>query len=243
MEKHGADRTAAEGELFIGVAAAIIDIKFCGVPVGSGGILQHFLEVIGVIIIKKSPANQQTGMVINDHDAVYPPAAAVFCYVRQVTGICLPHPAKGIFLKSFPVSYVRVARRYEVMLFDKPLDRTDAYCCREEILRHKMPVDLGGIECRECFLKAEYLLYGGVRKRLGGTLVRLFLRHEGFDTAILVKGPPFADRFGNVLEDRAVRQGERFFGDALVISFHEQQINRNLKRTGFSGPICWYPYP
>ncbi len=81
MEKHGADRTAAEGELFIGVAAAIIDIKFCGVPVGSGGILQHFLEVIGVIIIKKSPANQQTGMVINDHDAVYPPAAAVFCYV------------------------------------------------------------------------------------------------------------------------------------------------------------------
>ena len=41
---------------------------------------------------------------------------------------------------------------------------------------------------------------------------------EGIDAAVLVEGHPFAECLGTVLEYRAVRQGERFFGDALVVS-------------------------
>ena len=71
---------------------------------------QNFLEVESVIVIKKAAAYQEAGVVINDHDTVDPPALPVFGDIGEVTGICLPHFSKGVFLKSFPVPHRGISR-------------------------------------------------------------------------------------------------------------------------------------
>ncbi|KAI4450499.1 hypothetical protein C823_005036 [Eubacterium plexicaudatum ASF492] len=54
-------------------------------------------------------------MVIDDQDAVDPPALAVFCDIWKVTGISLPHFPKGVLFKSLPVPHVRVTCRFQVI--------------------------------------------------------------------------------------------------------------------------------
>ena len=89
---------------------------------GGHGILEHLLEVIGIVVIEEPAAHQEAGVVINDHDAVDPPALAVLRDIRQVTSISLPHFAKGIFFKSLSVPHVQVPGRFEVMVPDEALD-------------------------------------------------------------------------------------------------------------------------
>ena len=98
MHRHGfsyvkADGAADEGKLLIGVAAAIVDIKFCRDPVGGHGVLEHLLEVIGIVAVEEPAAHQETGVVINDHDAVDPPALAVLRDIRKIARIGQAMPA------------------------------------------------------------------------------------------------------------------------------------------------------
>lgn len=97
------------------------------------------------------------------------------------------------------------------------LDGADADRGGDESRLHKMPVDLGGVEPRECLLEAVDLFDGRVGQHPCGALVGAFLRHEGVDAAVLVEGHPFAECPGAVPEDGAVRQGEGVFGNPLVI--------------------------
>ena len=217
MQEHGPDRTADEGKLLTHVAAAVIDIKFCGDPMGSYCGFQDFLEVVSVIVIKKPAAHQEPRVVVNDHDAVDPPALPVFGDIGKVTGICLPHLPESIFLEGFPVLHGRVARRFQVMFFYETLDGADADRGRDKGLFHKMPVDLGGIEAWECLLQPVDLFDGGIRQHTCGALVGTFLRHERVNAAILVERDPFAERFGAIAEYRAVRQGQGIFSDPPVI--------------------------
>ena len=76
---------------------------------GCHSVLQHLLEVIGIIVIEEAAAHQKTGMVINNHDAVDSPALAILRDIRQVTGIGLPHLPKGVFFKRLSVPHTRVA--------------------------------------------------------------------------------------------------------------------------------------
>ena len=156
-------------------------------------------------------------MVINDHDAVYPPALAVLRDIRQVTGIGLPHLPEGVLLKRFPVPHVRVPGRFEVMVPDEALDGADADYGGDEGRLHKVSMDLGGVEPREGLLEAVDLLNGRIRERPRGALVGTFLWHERIDAAVLVEGHPFAEGLGAVLEHGTVRQGEGLLGDPLVI--------------------------
>lgn len=76
---------------------------------GGHSVLQYLLEVIGIVVIEEPAAYQETGMVINDHDAVDPPALAVLCDIRQVTGIRLPHLAESVLFKpKIPTNYTQV---------------------------------------------------------------------------------------------------------------------------------------
>ena len=185
---------------------------------GCHSVLQHLLEVIGIIVIEEAAAHQKTGMVINDHDAVYPPALAIFRDIRQVTGIGLPHLPKGVFFKCLPVPHAGVACRFQVMFLDEALDGADADCGRDEGFFNEVPVDLCRVQPWEGLLEAVDLLNGRVWENPGGALIGTLLRQEGVDAAVLVEGHPFAEGLWAVLEYRAVRQGERFFGDTLVVS-------------------------
>ena len=104
----------------------IVDIELRRDPMGCHGVLEHFLEVIGIIVIEEAAAHQETGMVINDHDAVDSPALAALRDIRQVTGIGLPHLPQGVLFKGLPVPHVRVACRFQVMFLHETLDGADA---------------------------------------------------------------------------------------------------------------------
>ena len=78
-------------------------------------------------------------------------------------------------------------------------------------------MDLGGVQPGKGLLEAVDFLNGGVGQRPGGALVGTLLWHEGVDAAVLVEGHPFAKGLRAVLEYGAIRQGERFFGDTLVV--------------------------
>ena len=129
---------------------------------GGHGILEHLLEVIGIVVIEEPAAHQEAGVVINDHDAVDPPALAVLRDIRQVTSISLPHLPEGVLLKRFPVPHVRVPGRFEVMVPDEALDGADADHGRDECRLHKVLMDLGGVQPRERLLEAADLLDGCV---------------------------------------------------------------------------------
>ena len=184
---------------------------------GCHGILEHLLEVIGIIVIEEAAAHQKTGMVINNHNAVDSPALAVLRDIRQVTGIGLPHLPKGVFFKCLPVPHAGVACRFQVMFLDEALDGADADCGRDEGFFNEVPVDLCRVQPWEGFLEAVDLFDGRVREHPGGALIGAFLGHEGVDAAVLVEGHPFAEGLGAVLERGAVRQGEGLFRDSLVI--------------------------
>ena len=104
------------------------------------------------------------------------------------------------------------------MFLHEALDGADADCGRDEGFFNEVPVDLGRVQPWEGFLEAVDLLDGRVREHPGGALIGTLLRHEGVDAAVLVEGHPFAEGLWAIVEYRAVRQGERFFGDTLVVS-------------------------
>ncbi len=60
MQEHRPDRAADEGELLIGVTAAVINIKLRRDPVGSHCGFEDFLEVAGVVVIKEPAAHQES---------------------------------------------------------------------------------------------------------------------------------------------------------------------------------------
>ena len=218
MQEHCSDRAADQGELLIGVAAPVIHVKFHWDPVGRHRLFEHFLEVVSIIIVKEPAAYQEAGMIVNDHDAVNAPAFSVFCDVRQVACVRLPHFPECIFLKSLPVFHVGIPGGFQVMVPDKTLDRADIDCGGDERILYKLFVDLGGVEPRECLLQAVDLLDGSVRQHPGGTFVRTLLWHQRVNPACLVEGDPFADGLWVVLEGGAVRQGQWLLCDPPVIS-------------------------
>lgn len=146
---------------------------------GSDRLFEDFLEVVAIIIVEQASAHKEAGMVINDHDAAAPSALAVLSDIREITGICLPHLSERILFKSFSVTHVWIACGFEVMLFYKTLDSTDADGCRDEGFFDEAPVDLRGIQAGKGFLDPEDLLDSRIRQYTGGAFVRTLLRHEG----------------------------------------------------------------
>ena len=157
-------------------------------------------------------------MVVNDHDAVNAPAFSVFRDVRQVACVRLPHFPECIFLKSLPVFHVGIPGGFQVMVPDKTLDCADIDCGGDKRILHKLFVNLGSVEPRECLLKAVDLLDGSVRQHPGGSFIRTLLWHQRVNPACLVEGYPFADGLWVVLEGGAVRKCQGFFRDPPVIS-------------------------
>lgn len=61
------------------------------------------------------------------------------------------------------------------MVLHEALDGTDADRGGDECCFHKMPMDLGGVQPRECLFEAIDLLNGRIREHPGGALVGTFL--------------------------------------------------------------------
>ena len=67
----------------------IVHVKLGRDAMGSHSLLEHLLEVIGIVIIEEAAAHQEPGVVVDDHDAVDPPALAVLGDIRKVARIAL----------------------------------------------------------------------------------------------------------------------------------------------------------
>ena len=164
VEQDGADGAADQGKLLADVTTAIVNIQFCRDSIGGHGVPEYFLEVVSIVVVEKSAAHQETGVVINNHDTVDPPALSVFGDMRQVTGVSLPHLSKGILLECLPVPHVRVTCRFQVMFFDKALDGADADGGGNESIFHKVVVDLGGVKLWEPLFEMVDFTDGGIGK-------------------------------------------------------------------------------
>ena len=79
---------------------------------GGHGVPQYLLEVIGIIVIEEPASHQEAGVVIDDHDAVDPPALAILGDIRKIACVSLPHLPKSIFFKCLPVPHVWVPGRF-----------------------------------------------------------------------------------------------------------------------------------
>ena len=73
MDQDNAKGDTDHGKLFIGIRRTVIDQQLVGQAISGNGILEDFLEVVGIVVIKETAADQKSGMVIDDHDAVNAP--------------------------------------------------------------------------------------------------------------------------------------------------------------------------
>ena len=90
MERDGSQRTTDQGKPLIGVGSPVIHIELHRDTIGGNGGLEYLLEVVRGIVIEKPTSNQESGMVIYDHDAEYTPTPAILSDMRQIAGIRLP---------------------------------------------------------------------------------------------------------------------------------------------------------
>ena len=157
-------------------------------------------------------------MVINDHDTVDTPAYPVFCNVREVAGVRLPHLPERVFLKCPAVTHGRVFCGFQVMVLDEPLDSAHADGCRDERACHKLAVDLCCVQPWEFRFQAVDLVHGGIRERACPSAVRAFFRHERVNPPFPVKGFPLGECPWLIVRRTAVRECERLLCDALIIS-------------------------
>lgn len=105
------------------------------------------------------------------------------------------------------------------MIFDriKPLDGADADRSRNERIFDKLAMDLCGVEPGESFLETVALFDGSIGEHPCRPFVRAFFWHQGINAAILVKGAPFAEGLGAVLEEGVVRECQWLFRHTAVI--------------------------
>ena len=157
-------------------------------------------------------------MVVYNADRIDPAGSAILGDVREVTGVCLPHPAESILLKGLTIPEVRVPCRLQVVLLDEALHCADTDRSRDKAVLDQLGMDLCGIEPREFLFQTVDLLNGGVRQHPGGALVGTFHRHQGVDPATLIGGDPAFQGLEADLPDRTVREFDGFLSDPLVES-------------------------
>lgn len=155
-------------------------------------------------------------MVIDDTDSIDPAGATVFRDVREVTGIGLPHPAEGIFLKSFPVPHVWTSCRLQVIAFNETLDGTDTDSAGNKAVPNELFMNLYSIETRGLPFQAVDFLDRRVRKDTGRTLIGTFGGHQGVDPVLLIVTDPFFKRLVVQLSDAPIWEFDRIFRDPLI---------------------------
>ena len=79
----------------------------------------------------------------------------VFRDIWEVTGIGLPHPTEGIFLKSFPVPHVWISCRLQVIAFNETLDGTNTDRAGNKAVPDELFMNLCSIKTRELPFQAE----------------------------------------------------------------------------------------
>ena len=187
VDQNCPEAPADQGKLFVGVAAAIVDIKFCRNAVGEYSILEDFLEVRRVVVVEKFTAYHHTRVVIDDKDGVDPAELSVLRYMGQVTGVRLPHASESVFLKSLPVAHVWITRGLQIIAADETLDGAHTDSCRDVAVPDQLEIDLRGVEPRKILPELEDPGDSHVRKDTGGTFVRTCFGHEGVNTAPVVE--------------------------------------------------------
>ena len=122
MKEYCTDGTADERELFIDIGRTIVRVKFRRNGISGHCFLEDRLKVGCGVAIKELSADDQTRMIVNDTDGINATGSTVFCDVREVTGVCLPHLSKSILLKGFSVLHRGIAGGFEVVMPYETLD-------------------------------------------------------------------------------------------------------------------------
>lgn len=123
MERDCTQRAANQGELRIGVGGAVVHIELHGDIVGGNSGLEHLLEIVGSVVVKKSAANQKPGVAVYDHDAVDTPPPAILSNVGQITGVRLPQFPECVLLKRLAVPQIWIPGAFQVVVLDIGAER------------------------------------------------------------------------------------------------------------------------
>lgn len=81
--------------------------------------LLKLLEIVGIIVVEDTVANNESGMVINNHDQVGAAGITVFGDVGKIIGIGLPETSKEFFFESFSVFDVKISGGFQVIFLIK----------------------------------------------------------------------------------------------------------------------------
>ena len=217
MDEDCPDIAADQAELLVRVAAAVVDVKFLRDAVCGNRVLEHLLEICGIVAVEQLAADEHPGMVVDDHDGVDAARLAVFNDVREIAGVGLPHSAECRLFKGFAVPHIGISRGLEVIAAYEPLDGADIDRGRDEAIPDKRPVNLCGVKARELLFEAENFLNCRVRQRSGSAFVRPRLRHQRIYSSLPVALTPSFQGFVLIGHRSSIRKGKRLFCDSLKV--------------------------
>jgi hypothetical protein len=149
VQEQDTEGYADHRKLFVAVGTAVIDVKLVWDSVGGNRVFQNLLEVGGIVAVEQFTADEEPGMVIDDHDTVDPARFSIFRDVREIAGVRLPDLPEFIFLKCLAVTQVWISCGFEVIVADEALDGVHADSGRDKGITDEPFVDLGRIHARE----------------------------------------------------------------------------------------------
>ena len=217
MNEDRANAGADQRELSADVGTAVVDIKLIWNTVSGDGILEDFLEVGGIVIVKEFSADKKTGMVVNQHNGINTADAAILDDVGKIAGIRLPHATESVFLEGFPVTHIGISGTFEVVMLYESLDGADANGSRNKTILYKFMVDLRGIQAGVFVFEPVDFCDGFVGQGARGPFVGTDMGHKGVYTAIPVFGTPSFHCLVAICSGGTVRKHKRFFGNALKV--------------------------
>jgi hypothetical protein len=149
------------------------------------------LEVHAGILVEKLSADDEPGLIIQNHDAVGPSGNAIFLYIGTIKGISLVHAGREFLFKSPPVPNAGSREALEIVFADEALKGGDGRIgCIDEAIGNHDRANAGGTEPGKPFTKL--IDFGnGIRIQSAAvSLVRTFLGYKCVKAAFAVGGFP-----------------------------------------------------
>lgn len=212
-----AERIKDECELLILKGAAVIHVDLIGDPIGLYGAFEDLLVVVPVVVVEDFAADDQAGMVVDDHDEVGPVGMTVFGDVGEIAGIGLPHaPEKG-HLIGFPVFDGGVPGRPQVVFLEKALYGADTDRGIDIPLLQEHGVDHDTVDPRVLLTKLVGRGDGIFAQLPGDALIGPRSRKESVHPVFPIDAGPAFQGIGTVLVLRSIRALQRLLSDSPIV--------------------------
>ena len=207
-----------QGELVVFKRTAVIHVDLIWDAVSGNGLLEYFLIVVSVIVIKDPAADDQAGVVIDDHDQECPAGASVLGDIREVGCIRLPHTSEFRHFVSLPVFDGGIAGRSEIIFLQEALYGTDRDFGVDKAGLDEHLVDHDAVDAGKLLAKAIDLIDGICGESPGNAFVFAESGDEAVHSFLTVEAGPALKGIRAVFVGDAVRAQDGVLCDPAVVS-------------------------